>query len=140
MIRRGNLLWEGISTESKPTIRDGAGDGQFLKLLDTGETFERRAGVWINLDVGLSFIKATKSGRITTDSNGFYHVAFTTPFIDNLYTVALSTEDRGEVKPAMAFFSNIATTGFDIQTRDSKLGKVFGGIIVSWLATRNYNP
>ena len=134
-----NTVWEGVSTETKPTDETGGMDGQFFKEFDTGEAYIRVNGVWICINLGLSFIRATKSGRITTDANGFYRIAFTTPFINNLYTVAFSSEDRGN-QPVVAFFSNILTTGFDIQTRNTRSGQPEGSVVVSWLATRDYNP
>jgi len=140
IVRKGNLLWECNSTDAKPTVSMGAGDDQFLKELDTGDTYERQAGQWINIGVGLSFIRATKSGRITTDGTGKYHVSFATPFINTSYTVALSCDDSGTTQPAIALFSNLATTGFDIQTRYSRTGNVRPTTVVSWLATMDFNP
>jgi hypothetical protein len=136
----GNTVWEGLSTDGFPTYADGARDGHFLKQLDTGESYIRVLSDWQFINLGLSFIKATKSGSITTNAGGAYHVTFTTPFISADYTVALSCHDLGAVKPPIAFFSNITATGFDIQTRDSKKGNPFGSVVVSWVATRSYNP
>jgi hypothetical protein len=34
-IKYGNWVWEGQSTEEKPTYEDGAGDGHVFKELDT---------------------------------------------------------------------------------------------------------
>ena len=135
----GNFVWEGLCSEL-PTDAQGAFDGHLYKCLDTGDSYIRHYGTWVLINLGLSQVKATKSGRIVTDANGFHHVAFVQPFIDNIYAVALSVEDMGALKPAIAFFFNIATTGFDIQTRDTKKGDPFGGVVTSWLATRNYNP
>ena len=135
-----DFVWEGTSVEPRPTDAEGARDGHIIKELDTGESYIRRSGVWTFINLGLSFIKATKSGRITTDADGQYHVSFVTPFINNEYTVAMSCEDRGQLKPVSAYFSNIAIEGFDIQTREAPNGQAVGSIVVSWLATRNYNP
>ena len=136
----GNTVWEGLSTEPKPNDLMGGFDGHIFKEMDTGESYIRRYGIWEHINLGLAFVKATKSGRVTTDANGFYHITFNTPFINNEYTVVLSVKDMGSVKPAMVFYDNIKADGFDIQTRDSKKGEPFGDIKVSWLATRDYNP
>jgi len=111
----------------------------FLKALDTGESYIRRGGTWEYINLGLAFIKATKSGKITTDASGFYHVSFNTDFIDSDYTVALSTNEAVS-NSSMAHFANLTKNGFDIQTRNSQNGNALGNIVVSWLATRNYNP
>lgn len=140
MILLGNSVWEVISTELRPTYVQGARDGHYLKELDTGESYIRRYGIWEFVNLGLSFIKATKSGRIITDANGFYHVIFVTPFINDQYGVSISCEDRGEVKPVIVTEANKTINGFDIYTRNSKTGVVEGSIPVSWLATRHYNP
>jgi hypothetical protein len=135
-----DFVWEGLSTEPRPTTEQGARDGHILKELDTGESYIRVEGTWIFINLGLSFIKATKSGTITTDTNGFYHVAFVTPFISAAYSVALSTRDTGTNQPVVAHFTNIAVSGFDIYTKYSRTGNPVGGRVVSWLATRDYNP
>ena len=243
MILRSNIVWESTSAEGKPTYAQGARDGHFLKELDTGLQWVRRYGEWESMDVGLSFIAATKSGRITTEEDGTYHVDFVTPFVDDLYSVALSCVEnpvspfvitgfgsnlvngvyhwdgvsiendkrrymndndptvlllynrsvwellqriQGEAHPPhlppppiqasyyintsddpedetwttsdngiepigtvvasqtefmipLAFKFNLTASGFDIQTR-SNSGMPMGGITVSWLATRHYNP
>ena len=140
MIKYGNWVWEGLSTETKPGIAEGANDGHVFKELDTGESYTRVAGVWEYINLGLSFIKATKSGRIVTNSSGYYHVTFVTPFIDANYTVALSCEDNGTIQPAVAGFYNITTSGFDIRSRYTRTGNVRPSTVVSWVATRDYNP
>lgn len=134
-----DTVWEGKSTEARPTPAEGAKDGQFYKELDTGESYIRVNGVWTFINLGLSFIKATKSGHITTAANGQYHVTFVTPFIDANYSVALTCEDQGS-KPAIATKLNKTINGFDIYTRRSTSGQLTGSIHVSWLATRDYNP
>jgi hypothetical protein len=126
--------------EEKPSVIEGANDGHVFKELDTGESYTMVDGVWSFINLGLSFIKATKSGTITTDEDGFYHVEFTTPFINSNYSVQLTCIDLGDEKPPIAFSSNKDTTGFDIQSRDSKQGDPFGLVNLSWLATRDYNP
>jgi len=90
----GGTVWEGLSTEPRPTYEQGARDGHFYKELDTGESYIRLNGVFTFVNLGLSFIKATKSGKIVTDETGFYHVDFTTHFINDQYTVALSCQDQ----------------------------------------------
>lgn len=139
MLLLGDAIWEGKSTEPRPTPEEGAKDGHFLKEVDTGETYHRVDGVWEFVNLGFSQIKATKSGRITTNAHGIYNVTFNTPFINNLYTVSLSCEETGN-NPATAAFSNIATTGFTITTRKTKNGQIKGNTVVSWLGTRDYNP
>lgn len=138
MIKYGNWVYEGLSTEIKPGYIQGALDGNVFKEIDTGESYNLISGVWVFINLGLSFIKATKSGKIITDVNGFYHVIFITPFINNEYTVALSVEDTGGKNP-IASWKNIAVDGFDIFSRNSVSGQKVGNIVVSWLATRNYN-
>jgi len=135
-----NTVWEGVSTEPKPNKSSGGMDGQFFKELDTEETYIRINGVWTFVNLGLSFIRATKSGRISTDTNGFYHVVFATRFINAEYSVALSTQDTGTNQPIVAHFANVAATGFDIYTKFSRTGNPAGNRSVSWLATRDYNP
>lgn len=137
MIRYGEWVWEGLSTETKPGETEGALDGHVYKELDTGESYTRIAGAWQFINLGLSFIKATKSGMVVTDANGDYAVSFVTPFINDQYGVALSVEYTGNVTTAYAL--NKTANGFAIKTL-KKNGKAVGGITVSWLATRNYNP
>jgi hypothetical protein len=139
MILLGNCVWEGLSTEGFPAVEDGAMDGYFLKQLDTGESFLRRFGIFENINQGLSFIKATKSDFCITDENGFFHVSFTTPFINTLYTVQLTPIDTGPNKIVDAKPCNFLSSGFDVYTRN-KNGVPQSGITISWLATRNYNP
>jgi len=134
-----NTVWEGTSVESRPTYAQGARDGHFYKELDTGETYIRINGLFTFINLGLSFIKATKSGKITTDANGIFNVVFVTPFISNIYTVTLTIEFYTG-KPAIALFSNITNTGFTITTLNSKSGNAEGNLNVAWLATRDYNP
>ena len=135
-----DFVWEGLSTEPRPTYAEGARDGHIYKELDTGESYIRLDGTWNFINLGLSFIKATKSGRITTDADGLYTISFTTPFINNEYTVALSCEDAGGAKMPIAYFKNISISGFIIQTRHAVSGIAMGNVVVSWVATRNYNP
>jgi len=137
-----NTVWEGLSTEDRPTYEEGARDGQFYKELDTGESYIRINGIFTFINLGLSFIKATKSGRVITDAQGSYHVTFATPFISTEYSVVLSCEDQdwGGYYGAIAYKYNLETTGFDITTKDTKHGDNLGGVTVAWLATRHYNP
>lgn len=135
----GNTVWEGTSLD-KPTLAQGAKDGHFLKELDTGESYIMVNGEWEFINLGLSYIKATKSGEVTTDANGFAHITFATPFINNQYSVHMACADMGAIKPPLAFVSNKTVNGFDIQTRDSKQGVPYGNVPVSCLATRHYNP
>jgi len=139
VILLGGWIYEGLSTETKP-LPPVAKNGQIFKEMDTGESYHLRAGVWEYVNLGLSFIRATKSGRITTGDNGNYHIIFNTPFINDQYSVSLTCEDLGAVKPPLAFKHTKTKEGFYIQTRDSKKGDPFGNVAVSWLATRNYDP
>jgi hypothetical protein len=132
-----NFVWEGLSSE-RLTV-EGVKDGHIFKELDTGESYIRIAGVWQFINLGLSYIKATKSGRVVTGSGGIYNVSFITPLVDNNYTVALSCEEVGS-QPAGAFFSNLTNIGFRITSRYIKTGNIRPNTVVSWLATRNYNP
>ena len=132
-----NIVWEGVGEH--PSFSEGARDGHFLKENDSGESYFFKGGEWVYINLGLSFIKATKSGKIVTGENGFYHVSFNTQFVNDQYSVALSTEDTNGEKITDANFYNIQNNGFDIYTRD-KNGILVAGIVVSWLATRHYNP
>ena len=134
----GNFVWESISTEPWPDVKDGAKNGHILKLLDTGESYIRRHGVWTYINLGLSFIKATKSGSIITDDDGYARVNFVTPFINNDYSVCLSP--GSSPWPYMCSFADVGIGGFDIYTRDTRNGAAKPNAEVSWLATRNYNP
>jgi hypothetical protein len=120
-IKYGNWVWEGVSTEPKPGRAEGAYDGHVFKELDTGESYTRVAGVWEYINLGLAFIKATKSGSITTDSNGDYPVTFTTPFIDNNYTVALTCTDVGPGPGVIAYVGTKTVAGFNILGSYQKL-------------------
>ena len=135
----GNTVWEGTAPEMEsPEVLALARDGHFYKQLDTGESYYRRDGEWVFINLGLSFIKATKSGTVTTDGDGMAHVTFVTPLIDTDYGVALTTVYDGT--PTIAQKENLSVDGFDIRTFKSKNGQVAAGITVSWLATRHYNP
>ena len=132
-----NFVWEGPSGEMAGVA---ALDGHIYKQLDTGESYIRRAGSWQFVNLGLSFIKATKSGKITTDTNGFHHVTFVTPFSNNLYSVTLSCENTVPKEFPIAVFENLTAAGFDIYSYDTSKKAVLGNVVTSWLATRDYNP
>ena len=133
-----NFVWEGLSSEMAGVV---ALDGHIYKQLDTGESYIRRSGSWQFVNLGLSFIKATKSGQALTDVNGYCHVSFATPFSNSDYSASFSSPDNGDGagKTVSCFYSNIAVDGFDVNSRDSK-GVRVGNIQFSWLVTRNYNP
>jgi hypothetical protein len=135
-----NFVWEGTAPEMTDTLPGIAG-GHIYKQLDTGESYIRVSGAWEYINLGLAFIKATKSGRVTTDGSGIAEITFNTPFINNEYSIALSCEDPGgpPVRGAIAYKYDRAPTGFKIITRNTS-GIPVGGIVVSWLATRDYNP
>jgi hypothetical protein len=136
----GNTVWEGLSIEDFPSYEEGARDGHYIKLLDSGESYIRVEGEWEYINLGLAFIKATKSGKITTDATGHYSVSFNTPFINYEYTVALSIKYPGDKIARLATFDNVNTNGFDIIVTDAKGDPITNTEVVSWLATRNYNP
>ena len=134
----GGTIIEALSTDVLPEKPNG----WFLKLLDTGETFIRRNGTWAFLNLGMSsFTKTTtKSGRVTTKADGTTQVLFNTPFLDNEYSIALSCTDVGRsAKLPFAYKYDRRPTGFGIITRRLN-GQPVGGIEVSWLCTRDYNP
>jgi hypothetical protein len=135
----GDTVWEGVSTETKPDDLTGGRDGHFFKELDTGETYVRLDGAWEYVNLGLAFVKATKSGRATTDGSGVTHIAFTTPFIDDQYSIALSCQDPGGGVGLIAYFANRTAAGFDVYTRRAA-GTTVPNIPISWLATRDYDP
>lgn len=137
----GDFVWEGTSDEraTSPYVIANKRDGHIFKEMDTGESFIHRSGDWHYINLGLAFIKATKSGRIVTDANGDYEVIFNTPFINNDYTVALSCEDTGGGIMPLAFKWGRQPTGFKIKSRRFN-GTSLGNITVSWLATRSYDP
>lgn len=129
-------LTECLSSDGFP-VRP---DGWFLKFVDTGVIHHRISGAWVDWGMGLSFAPPTKSGRITTNGAGVFNVVFATPFYDDQYSVQLSCQDIGTHKnQPMAFKHNLTANGFSIQTRDSNKGDPMGNIVVSWLATRNFN-
>lgn len=111
----GGWIWEGNSLETKPEGTEGAKDGHIFKELDTGDTYSRVSGVWEFSSSGLSYIRATKSGRVTTDSSGFSHVTFNNPIINDQYTVTL-TCITAETN-ILAYSTNVTTDGFDIYTK-----------------------
>jgi len=133
-----NFVWEGLSAETKPTYVQGARDGHLFKELDKGLTYIRRLGIWESMGVGLSFIMATKSGKITTNSSGYFDVIFNTPFSDNQYIVNLTCE-YSTTKTSITTFGSITANGFRIWTKKTN-GSIESGVVVSWLVTRNYNP
>lgn len=133
----GGTYIECVSTDEFPDMPNG----WFLKALDTGISYIRKNGEWVDIEAGLSFIKATKSGRITTGGDGIAVVVFNTPFYDIDYSIALSCVDApSAIKPPIAYKYDRQPTGFSIITRNPTTGLTIGNIEVSWLCTRNYNP
>jgi len=132
-------IWEGVSTETKPNIGTGGRNGHFFKELDTGETYLLRNGVWDFVNLGFSFIRATKSGRATTNATGDWSITFATPFIDDQYSIALSCEDPGIPPGYIAYFHTRTKFGFSVKTRNFA-GAVKGNVPFSYLATRDYDP
>ena len=115
-------------------------NGWFLKILDTGETFHRVAGVWVVWGLGLSFAPPTKSGVIITDNNGQASVVFGTPFFDDNYSVQLTCnrEPSEGVLVGVTDETSKTATGFGLFIID-KNGKPVRDVTVSWLATRSFN-
>lgn len=130
----GGFLSSGLSADGFP-VRP---DGWILIHVDTGDTYNRRSGQWQQLGLGLSFAPPTKSGLVQTDENGIADITFATPFVDDLYTVALTCGDEGGL-PNVALVSSRLATGFSIITRSTQSGQPTEQVTVSWLATRNYN-
>jgi hypothetical protein len=88
-------IYEGLSTEAKPAFRiDGGRNGQIFKELDTGKVYQLKHGEWQPTKTGTEFTSATKSGKIITDSDGFYSVVFGIPIIGDNYTIQLTCEDK----------------------------------------------
>lgn len=133
-----NFIWRGLDSEL-PTDEEGAKDGHLYKSIDVGKTYIRRDGVWEDIGAGLSLSPPIKAGALTTDSNGECDVIFNTPFNEE-YSILLSTKDQGAVKPPVAFFDDVTSAGFHIQTRESRSGQPCGNSFVSWLAVLRYNP
>ncbi|MHA2065742.1 MAG: hypothetical protein ACXABY_15300 [Candidatus Thorarchaeota archaeon] len=127
-------LTECLSTDGFP---DRA-DGWKLKHTDSGKQYLRVTGVWVDMELGLSFAPPTKSGTITTDGAGQASIVFGQPFIDDAYTVALTCADNG-TQVVVAHVVDKSASGFSIYTRSARSGQLAGSITVSWLATRNYN-
>lgn len=126
-----NFVWEGTNPErlTDPYVLANKVDGHIFKELDTGESYIHRNGDWEYINLGLSFIKATKSGNATTDASGEVVITFTTPLIDDLYSVALSVSDDGSKTPVASFY-NKTTNGFSIRTRNATSGQLVGGVDV----------
>jgi hypothetical protein len=131
-----NFVWEGTALEMAGVE---AVDGHIYKQLDTGESYIHRNGAWQYINLGLAFVKATKSGRVVTDGDGEAQVVFNTPFINDEYSIALSVADDGGKTPIASKYDRLAT-GFRIRTRNATSGQLVGGVEVSWLCTRDYNP
>ena len=131
-----NFVWEGLHSER--LVAEGE-DGHIWKEMDTGESYIHRGGKWEYINLGLSFVKATKSGRLTTDANGQGEVIFNTPFIDDAYSIALTCVDTG-IQPTIPSKYDRTKDGFKIRTRNTRSGQLIGNIECSWLATRDYNP
>ena len=131
-----NFIWKGTHDERIAGV--DARDGHMFMELDTGQAYFRRSGVWEFTEVGLSFVKATKSGRLTTDANGEVEVIFNTPFIDDAYSITLTCVDTG-IQPTIPSKYDRTKDGFKIRTRNTRSGQLIGNIECSWLATRDYN-
>jgi hypothetical protein len=135
-ISYGNTVVEVLSTDDLPDKPDG----WYCKVVDTGESYIRRNGEWQFINLGLAFIKATKSGDVTTDANGDASVVFETPFAGDAISVALTCAGGSSSKPAIAYDSNVSHAGFDIHTLNTQNGNDLGNVDVHWVATVHYNP
>ena len=132
----GGTVIECLSSDEKPNKPNG----WFLKELDTGLSYIRKSGSWENINLGLAFIKATKSGEVETNVNGEAHITFNTVLHDTDYGVQFGINgDSGEEELVTAYAHNLTVNGFDVITRD-KNGHAIGNIKICWLAMRFYNP
>lgn len=132
-------LYGGWIYEGTGQLPEGKGvkNGRICKVLDTVDMYMRVSGQWVSLNH--SFTNPTKSGIITTDPEGLFHVAFVMPFNIGYYTVALTCENNLTYPSIAAYFYNMTVNGFDIVTRNRN-GVNVGGLVVSWIATRDFNP
>jgi len=112
-------------------------NGWFLKHLDTGRVYHRVAGEWVDWGLGLSFAPPTKSGTLITDNDGNATVVFGTPFVDNLYTVALTCSNEGV--PVSAYVTIKNANGFSLVTKSPRSHRGVRDVTVSWLATKDFN-
>lgn len=134
-----NYIYIGLSTDTKPEWPE-AHNGQIFKERDTGETYAMVNRAWVNIDVGLAHVKASKCGEIITDASGNAHVTFETPYVHLDYVILFSIEDNGLGPVPVAFYSNKTLNGFDITTRASTGGVPFSNGTVSWFTSLFHNP
>ena len=67
-------------------------------------------------------LNLSKSGVVTTDANGVALVLFREQFKNpTTYIVVLTVLDAGNTIAAIPYPSNLANTGFTINTRDTKV-------------------
>jgi hypothetical protein len=154
MIRKDALILEGLSTETKPAFSTDVTNGNRFFETDTGETYTMTNGVWVLTNTGSTVVRTTKVGHVETDKTGCASVEYATPFLDTEYAVLLCCqvnekelvplEELEELKSErtipIAHAYNITASGFDIQSLNAKTGLLLAGAVVSWIATRNYNP
>jgi hypothetical protein len=134
----GGTVIECLSTDTKPDKPDG----WFCKELDSGLSYIRKQGAWTDINLGLAFIKATKSGSATTDINGEATITFQTPFLDDQYTIVLGCDYNPDHDCTIPYKYNKTANGFAIIVRDDQGNPIDAepGVEISWLATRDYNP
>jgi len=125
---------ECLSTDGRLNVPDG----WYMKHTDTGNTFYRYDNAWNALGIGFSYAPPTKSGVVTTDDNGLASIDFNTEFIDDDYTIALSCQVKGNREP-LANWVTKDNHGFTIRSSNPVNGNALGGVVVSWLCTRNFN-
>ena len=130
-----NFVTECLTSDGSPE----RSDGWLLKHTDTGYQYIHVSGTWLSLALGLSFAPPTKGGRVTTDASGLATVTFGTPFVDDGYAVILTCGDLGGMQPPLAVMVSRSASGFSIKTYYSRTGNSVGNVIVSWLATRDFN-
>jgi hypothetical protein len=128
----GTYRWDGTSLENNKPIYILDGNSEQL-LVFNGEFWEllqrippRRPGPGIESRLYIND-SPDPEGDWSISDNGVLPIG------------ELAPSDT-EYKIPVAYKTNLDSTGFDIQTRDTRTGQSFGGIVVSWLATRNYNP
>ena len=137
MIKLGNWIWEGLSTDTKPT-KPSALNGHMFKELDTGKSYTLISGVWQPINLGLDPVNTTKSGIVVSNANGESTVTFNSPYIDTNYSISLSPILTSNPKIAAA--SNISTTGFKVTVYRAKTEAIAPSVTIHWVTTRHYNP
>ena len=127
-------LIESTEDEGLPEPQEGA----YCKFVDSGEVYYCFHGGWHPYGLGLSYAPPTKSGVVTSDTNGDASVVFGIPFIDDNYTIALSCKVKNEKYP-VANWTVKNADGFSVHVTNPLTGAKVASVDVSWLCTRNHN-